>query len=95
MKDILNNTTQADEEVVIYDGIVTIVENDREDGKAKAKVLYLSADMDEPVSLKDIAEKYPNVQMVIFDNLLNGKVYRYGNHEKGEWECVGTTLGYA
>lgn len=46
------------------------------------------------ITLKDIKDDYPSVEMVIAESDLSGKVYRYGNH--GDyWEEVGETRGYA
>lgn|GEM_PF-5354143 len=59
------------------------------------EVIYHHGEYDKPITLADISEKYPLVRMVISESGLDGKVYRYGNHEVGVWEEVGTTIGYA
>lgn len=64
-------------------------------GDGLCKIFYHDGQFDDPITLKDIAEKYPSVKLVISELALEGKVYRYGNHDKGKWEIVGTTEGYA
>ena len=63
--------------------------------KVGAELIYHHGEYDEPITLADISEKYPLVRMVISESGLEGKVYRYGNHEVGVWEEVGNTIGYA
>lgn len=102
MLDMVNGEIKPDNEVVFYDGflIILYVNGDKWDVAHK----ILNGEYDEPVTLADIAEKYPTVHKVIFDDATKGYVYNYGNHRletykdgsKSEmWELVGTTLGYA
>lgn len=60
----------------------------------RSKIIY-HTEYDDPITLEDIARKIPEVRMVIAESLLDGVVYRYGNHEAGKWEEVGKTKGYA
>lgn len=60
-----------------------------------SKIIYHCAQYDDPITLNDIKERYPSVRIVIAESGLSGKVYRYGNHDTGKWEIVGTTEGYA
>lgn len=80
-------------EKTFYDGILYIIECKCTEGKVT--VVTLDGEYDEPITLSDIAEKYPDVRKVIFEEPLRGYVFDYGNHGKGKWEQVGTTKGYA
>ena len=64
-------------------------------GDGHCKIIYHDGQFDDSITLKDIAEKYPCVRIVIAEFPLRGTVYRYGNHDKGKWEIIGTTEGYA
>lgn len=50
---------------------------------------------DEFTTLKDIADDYPDVRILIAEGPLSGKIYRYGNHKANTWEKVGTMEGFA
>ena len=67
--------------------------------KIHGRIIYHQGEYDKPISLADIQKRYPKVSMVIAENGLEGKVYRYGNNkdENGKplWEEVGKTQGYA
>ena len=75
--------------MVCADGIVYIIEEE------KTTKIILNAEFDNPISLEDIAQKYPKVVIVLFEDFLNGKVFRYNNYGKGEWCLVGRTIGFA
>lgn len=79
-----------DEQVVFYDGFVDIIH-----GGQEYKQILLDAESDAPISLASISLLYPDVEKVIFEDMLNGWIYSYGNHRPGEWELVGETCGYA
>ena len=66
----------------LSDNIVTIM------GDGHCDVVYHHGEYNEPITLKDIAETYPYVKLVIAESGLEGTVYRYGNHEAGKWESV-------
>lgn len=113
MLDMMKCEIIPDDEMVFYDGFLYIISRikdgyltDKEfvESEYKIDVIALTPPYTEPLTLKDIAEKYPKVQKVIFDDAMRGYVYNYGNHRnetykdgsKSEmWELVGTTLGYA
>lgn len=107
MLNMIDCTKKPDDEEVFYDGFLYIISRDREpyaddeyhDAEYSIEVKCLTAEYDDPITLADIAEKYPKVCKVIFDDAMKGKVYSYGNHRYEEnaekWELVGTTLGYA
>ena len=76
----------------MYDGILTVmydIENPKVDR------ICIDGQYDEPFTLEQIAKKSPTVYMIIFEEPLKGKIFRYGNHEPNVWEEVGTTKGYA
>lgn len=87
------NLTQGeyipDEEVIFDDGILYIIH-----GETYCRQIVLS-EYDKPISLSEIAKRYPKVKKVIFDDAMQGYVFNYGNHKNETWECVGTTIGYA
>ncbi len=86
-----------DESVVFFDGFLSIIcLKDKNDFEERTiDYISLNAEYDEPMSLADIAKYYPNVKMVIYEDFLRGAVYKCGNHKDGEWEQVGTTMGFA
>lgn len=59
------------------------------------KIIYHDWQHDDPITLKDIKESYPSVRLVVAEYPLEGTVYKYGNHDTGKWEAIGTTEGYA
>lgn len=79
------------EDTILFDGVCYVLTRNIKESK-----LYIdyTCDYSDGISLLDIEEKYPHVFMVIFEEHLNGKVYRYGNHED-YWEEVGETNGFA
>ena len=88
---------------VFNDGILTIVTKGYMEDLSSALnikrgsvyTIYLDPESHREISLRDIVERYPNVKIVIYDEPLVGKVYRYGNRNTDEWEVVGNTVGYA
>lgn len=107
MLDIVNQKKIPDNEVVFDDGYIFIISMTKDrvitreeyiDRKYSVDMKLLNAEYDEPISLADIAEQYPKVEKVIYEDMLSGQVYNYGNHaaEKDAemWELVGTTVGY-
>lgn len=105
MLNMTNGEIYPDDKVVFYDGYLYIISRDQEayidkcryhEPKYSIDVKCIVAEYDKPWTLADIAEKYPNVHKVIFDDMMKGFVYNYGNHNDEElWELVGTTMGYA
>lgn len=48
------------------------------------------------ISLKEISDEKPNECItVIAESPLSGAIYRYNNYGNGEWQLIGTMLGYA
>lgn len=100
MRILGENKVIPDNEVIFYDGFLYIISISGEDREnVECDRICLCAEYDEPITLSDIAERYPNVHKVIFDDALRGYVYNYKNHRIEDnneaWEQVGTTLGYA
>lgn len=95
MRDLINHKTIPDEEVWIYDGIIYIISRQKLTTKFSIDVIYLDAQYDDPLSLADIAMKYPEVVRVVYETWNEGFVYTYGNHNRGTWELTGKTVGFA
>lgn len=111
MRDLTNGQITPNNEVVFYDGFLYIIIQTKEgylsekefvEDEYAIEVKCMNAEYDKPITLADIAEKYPKVKKVIFEDALRGYVYNYGNHafEKNKenlemWELVGTIVGYA
>ena len=104
MLDLLNRSKEtADGNVVFYDGFLYIIcrEIDGVDDFGYEQEIHsidvkkLIPESGECYSLAEILMRYPDVTMVIHDDWLGGEIFRYGNHEKGVWEQVGTTVGFA
>ncbi len=101
MLDMIDGINKPDEDVVFGDGILTIISIVKspfsKQDEPRTEIKYLSAPYDKPVSLRDIAETYPGVKKVLYEEALSGDIFRYGNYPKGQelWERIGTTRGYA
>ena len=90
MKSLYSDVPEVpDDEYLFTDGIITIV---CEDGVGK---IMLSGDMDEPVSLADIAQRYQNIDYVIYEDMFDGEVFSYDRYGDGIWWLSGKTRGYA
>lgn len=85
---------KADGEVVFFDGYLYIISR-TDDVKYSIEVKMVFPENGDHISLAEILMRYPDVTMVIHDDWLGGEIFRYGNHEKGVWEQVGTTVGFA
>ena len=94
---IIGEGKKPDSEEVFYDGFLYIIS--RKGQEYGIDVKCLSPEYDKPLTLEDIAEQYPNVNKVIYEGVLRGYVYNYGNHGHEPnaelWERTGTTRGYA
>ena len=102
MRDLINNKTIPDDEVVFYDGFLYIISRTNEYcerytvvGEYKVDVLILDPQFDNPISLSDIKRELPSVTKVIHEDYLKGEIYNYGNHKGETWEMTGTTMGFA
>lgn len=84
--------------VTFTDGVLYIIETHSLNFTTPTKI-HLHGEFGDCVSLCEIERKYPDVEMVIYENASKGCVYRYGNHryepDAQMWEEVGTTRGYA
>lgn len=105
MLNMIDQTKKSDSEEVFYDGFVYIISrvgepfDEYHDAEFSIEVKCLTQEYDDPISLADIAKEYPNVCKVIYEDMLKGRIYDYGNHclqdDAEMWELVGTTVGYA
>lgn len=93
MKSMITNIEIPDEEAVFMDGILYII--CRNDESYSIGVTIIDPQYDDFLTLKDIADRYPDVIKVIHDSYLEGEIYSYGNYKKGEWVQYGTTRGFA
>ena len=99
MKDLLNGNDRLDDEVVFCDGILWVLTYC--DGKPGIQKVNLCSEYDKPICLFDIAERFPHVVKVIFEDWTSGCIFNYGNHPNppfsgdGKWELVGTTVGFS
>lgn len=82
-----------DDEVFFISGILYII--CRNEKGYDIGVISLDPQYDNALSLKDIAERYPDVNLLIHDDFLDGEIFRYGNYNKGEWVQTGETRGFA
>ena len=106
MLNLLNCIKTPDDDVVFCDGFLYIILRNKEllpneKGEIQMNTICrcLCAEYDKPLTLADIAKEYPDVTKVIYDDVLKGWVFNYGNHANEpnaeEWELIGTTHGYA
>jgi len=87
-----------DDQVCMYDGFVHILGHDKNGPTYVRRIIC--GEYDEPVSLADIEKKFPDAEMVIFEDALHGEIYRYEPYttkdgEKIKWQKHGKTRGYA
>lgn len=106
MIDIKTREIVPDENVIFYGGFLYIISRIEifEKGQYYTKTNYkldvkcLCEEYDDPISLKDIREKYPFVCKVLYDSWTAGAIYNYCNHnfdnDEMKWEKYGTTLGF-
>lgn len=103
MIDYIGHKNVNDDMVIFYDGFLYIISlisgviPDKD--KWKLDVICLCPEYDDPISLKDIQEKYPDVHKVLHEDWREGYVYNYGNHRDENdnriWERSGRTVGFA
>lgn len=79
------------------DGFVHIIikNYDDDDNEGKCFTRILNAEYDEPITLRDIEEDYPDVDWVIFEDLLKGEIFSFNEYNDGKWRRHGKTIGYA
>ena len=83
---------KSPEKVELTECILTVI-TARNEFERECDRVFL--DEYELTTLKDIADDYPNVRILIVEGPLSGRIYRYGNHKANTWEKVGTMEGYA
>lgn len=89
MKSMYGGEERPDDKYFFDDGILTIV---CEDGVGK---ITLNPELDKPISLEDIAQRYQNIDYVIHEDMFQGEVFSYNRYGDKEWWLVGKTRGYA
>ena len=96
MKSMITNKELPDDKAYFLSGMLYIICRD-DKGKYDLGVIYIDPQYapDTVLSLKDIAERYPDVKLLIHDDYLDGEIFSYGNYNKGEWVLYGTTRGFA
>lgn len=95
MRSMYGGKEIPDDEVLFYDGILYIICHDLDNGALSIGKLTLDPQYDEPISLEEIALRYPEVELVIHEDMSFGEVYRYNNYGDNEWWQTGQTRGYA
>lgn len=95
MKNLYEVGSIPDDEVLFCDGILYIICHDLDNGALSIGKQTLDPQYDEPISLADIAERYPNIEILIHESWFNGEVFRYNNYGKNEWVQTGQTRGFA
>ena len=93
MKSMYGGEERPDDECLFVDGVLYIL--CREGEGYSIGVECVDCQYGEPVSLADIAQRYPNVFLLIHDSWLNGEVFRYDNYGEKEWTQTGQTRGFA
>ena len=95
MKSMYCSEEIPDDEVLFDDGILYIIIHDLDNGALNIGYQTLDPQYDEPISLAEIALRYPEVELVIHEDFLSGEMYRYNNYGKNEWWQTGQTRGFA
>ena len=80
------------DKVEFTDGFLTIITHEH-DFEWSVDKLFLSEF--ETTTLQDIADDYPTVEILIAENPLSGKIYRFNNYNDDKWYETGNTDGYA
>lgn len=95
MKSMYGYEEIPDDGVLFDDGILYIICHDLDNGALSIGKQTLDPKYDEPISLEEIALRYPEVELVIHEDFLSGEMYRYNNYGDNEWWEVGRTRGFA
>lgn len=95
MKSFYQAGSIPDDEVLFGDGILYIICHDLDNGALSIGKQTLDPQYDEPISLEEIALRYPEVELVIHEDFLSGEMYRYNNYGDNEWVQTGQTRGFA
>lgn len=89
MKSLYSDVPEVpDSEYLFEDGRLTVV---CKDGVAKITL----SEHTSPISLLEIVQRYPEVEILIHEAPLSGEVFRYEHYNTYEWLLVGKTRGYA
>lgn len=78
-----------DDEYLFEEGILTVI---CKEGVGK---IYLNEEFDDPIDLSEIVQRYPEVDMLIHEDMFSGEVFDYNRYGEGGWFLVGKTRGYA
>ena len=95
MKSMYGGEERPDDEVLFDDGILYIICHDLDNGALSIGKQTLDSQYDEPISLEEIALRYPEVELVIHEDFLSGEMYRYNNYGDNEWVQTGQTRVFA
>ena len=93
MKSLYGGEERPDDECLFVDGVLYIL--CRGEKGYSVGVEHVHCECGEPVSLADIAQRYPDVFLLIHDSWLDGEVFRYNNYGENEWVQTGQTRGFA
>jgi hypothetical protein len=80
------------DKVEFTDGVLTVIVHDYSHEWHCYKMFLTEYDV---TTLADISNDFPNVEMLIAENPLNGKIYRFNNYKDDKWYETGKTDGYA
>jgi len=95
MKSMYGGEERPDDEVLFDDGILYIICHDLDNGELSIGKQTLDPEYDEPISLEELALRYPEVDLVIHEDMFSGEMYRYNNYGDNEWWQTGQTRGFA
>lgn len=93
MKSMYGGEERPDDECLFVDGILYIIS--KSDKGYDIGKISIDPEYDEPISLADIAQRYPNIEILIHETWLDGEVFRYNNYGENEWVQTGQTRGFA
>jgi hypothetical protein len=90
MKSLYSDVPEVpDSEYLFEEGILTVI------CKEGVGRIILDTQYDEPISLEDIVQRYPEVDMLIHEDMFSGEVFDYNRYGDGGWFLIGKTRGYA
>ena len=95
MKSMYGGEERPDDEDLFDNGILYIICHDLDNGALSIGKQTLDPQYDKPISLEEIALRYPEVELVIHEDFLSGEMYRYNNYGENEWVQTGQTRGFA
>ena len=95
MKSMYGGEERPDDEDLFDNGILYIICHDLDNGALSIGKQTLDPQYDKPISLEEIALRYPEVELVIHEDFLSGEMYRYNNYGENEWVQTGQIRGFA